>query len=111
MASKRDSTAMVRAELADRLERLKALSARRSSADFASSLAAMRTLASAHGLMPVVWLSQALERAVAESGQGTPRSFPSELYLGRLGDAIGCERMDERASEAMLASVAVRLCA
>jgi hypothetical protein len=30
------------------------------------------------------------------------------LYLDRLYDAIGCERLDDQASEAMIASVSVR---
>jgi hypothetical protein len=55
----------------------------------------------------VVRVAEALERAVAED-RG---ACPSALYLGRLQDAIGCERMEESASEAMLASVSVRLCA
>ena len=63
-------------------------------------------LAAAYGLIPVVRLAEALERAVFESmGAHCPRA----LYLGRLRDAIGCERLDEQASQAMLASISVRL--
>jgi hypothetical protein len=46
-----------------------------------------------------------MERAVKEQD----RSCPSSLYLDRLFDAIGCERLDEQASEAMIASVSIRL--
>ena len=67
----------------------------------------MKRLAAAYGLTPVVRVADALERAVAED-----RALAlAALYLGRLQDAIGCERMEESAAEAMLASVSVRLCA
>jgi hypothetical protein len=53
----------------------------------------------------VVRLAEALQRAAA----GEEGACPSSLYLHRLQDAIGCERLDEEASQAMLASVTVRL--
>jgi hypothetical protein len=59
----------------------------------------------------VVRLAEALERAIGESEGHDPRSCASALYLARLRDAIGCIRLDERASEALLASVSVRLSA
>jgi hypothetical protein len=55
----------------------------------------------------VVRVADALERAVAEDRGSCPRA----LYLARLQDAIGCERLEESAAEAMLASVSIRLCA
>lgn len=96
---------LVRAELCERLESLQALSLRLSSRDFTANVDAIRTLAAAYGLTPVVRLAEALERAVYESDGRCPRS----LYLGRLHDAIGCDRLDEQASQAILASVSVRL--
>lgn len=106
MAAEADGMMLVRAELCERLASLqtaKRLSAR----DFAESLAGLKRLAAAYGLTPVVRVADALERAVAEDGGGCTRA----LYLGRLQDAIGCERMEESAAEAMLASVSVRLSA
>ncbi|MGA9583050.1 MAG: hypothetical protein WBR13_13890 [Allosphingosinicella sp.] len=105
MAAEADGMMLVRAELCERLAGLqtaKRLSAR----DFAESLAGIKRLAAAYGLTPVVRVAEALERAVAEDRGGCPRA----LYLGRLQDAIGCERMEESAAETMLASVSVRLC-
>jgi hypothetical protein len=63
----------------------------------------IKRLAAAYGLSPVVRLSEALER---DARRG---DCPRSLYLDRLYDAIGCERLDEQASEAMIASVSVRL--
>jgi hypothetical protein len=97
---------LVRAELCERLaglQKAKRLSAR----DFAESVAGIRRLAAAYGLTPTVRLAEGLERALAENDGACPRA----LYLGRLQDAIGCERMEESAAEAILASVSIRLCA
>ncbi|HEX8511561.1 MAG TPA: hypothetical protein VF688_00480 [Allosphingosinicella sp.] len=98
---------LVRAELCERLASLQGAARGFSQRDFAESLSGIKVLAAAYGLTPVVRVAEALERAVAEDRGGCPRA----LYLGRLQDAIGCERMEESAAEAMLASVSVRLCA
>ena len=100
---------IVRADLCERLASLRALPGRRG-AEFRIRLAGIRGIAESYGLMPAVRLSDALERAVAESG-GDPRRCASDLYLARLEDAIGCETLDEMSSQALLASVSVRLSA
>ena len=107
-----DETAMalVRAELCDRLDSLSGLSRRASAGEFTGRVDAIRSLAAAYGLVPVVRLAEALERAVAEQGADI-RRCPTALYLARLQDAIGCEAADEKTSEALLASVSVRLSA
>ena len=101
-----DGMMLVRAELCERLASLQTAGRRLSPTDFGESVAAIKRLAAAYGLTPVVRVADALERAVAEDRVGCPRA----LYLGRLQDAIGCQRMEESASEAILASVSVRLC-
>jgi hypothetical protein len=99
---------VVRAELCDRLDRLRRLNGRHSHAHAKDSVEAIRVMAAAYGLKPVVRLAEALERAIAENpGSG----WPSTLYFDRIRDAIGCERMDEAASQAMIASVSVRMSA
>ena len=103
-----DAMMLVRAELCDRLETLRRLSARSKGRDFAESLDGIRRLAAAYGLDPVARLAGALERAVGECASQDPRHCPSALYLARIEDAIGCERLDDAASEAMIASVSVR---
>ena len=100
-----DGLMFVRAELCDRLESLQRSSKRQRSGAFNASIGGIRDLAAAYGLTPVVRLAEALERAVDEDKSGCPAS----LYLDRLYDAIGCQRFDEAASEAMIASVSVRL--
>ncbi|MFN3388949.1 MAG: hypothetical protein ACK40O_08445 [Allosphingosinicella sp.] len=108
MRIEQDAMMLVRADLCDRLASLRALSTRASSADFAARVDGIRRVAAAYGLEPVARLAEALERAVGESVGHDPRRCPTALYLSRLEDAIGCERLDEAASEAMLASVSVR---
>jgi hypothetical protein len=103
-----DAMMLVRSELCDRLETLRAMTRRISADDFALRVDAMRTLAAAYGLTPVVRLTEALERAVGASDRDL-RRCPTALYLARLQDAIGCDRLDDGASEALLASVSVRL--
>jgi hypothetical protein len=111
MRPESDAMMLVRAELCERLEALQALSRRLSTRDFTASVEGIRLLAAAYGLVPVVRLAEALERAVGESDRHDPKGCPMALYLSRLQDAIGCERLDEQASEAMLASINVRFCA
>lgn len=111
MREDRDSMLLVRADLCDRLESLQRLSARITAQEFNRNVDRLRLAAAAYGLTPVVRLAEALERAVTETGLRQARGCPVSLYLDRLGDAIGCERVDEQASQAMLASVSVRLSA
>ncbi len=95
---------LVRAELCERLEALRHYS-KRQQQDFTTSMRGIRQMAAAYGLDPVVRVAEAMERAMAEN----PQSQSARLYLDRLHDAIGCTRTDEAASEAMIASVSVRL--
>lgn len=103
-----DAMMLVRMELCDRLDTLQSTAQRLSADDFALRVDSMRTLAAAYGMTPVVRLTEALERAIGNSQRDLKRC-PVSLYLARLQDAIGCERLDEGASEALLASVSVRL--
>ena len=104
MRADQDAIMLVRADLCERLATIQALSKRLSARDFAENVEGLRRLAAAYGLTPVVRLAEALERAAAEGA-----ACPTALYLARLQDAIGCERLDEEASQALLASVSVRL--
>ncbi|MBV8685691.1 MAG: hypothetical protein JOZ90_12660 [Alphaproteobacteria bacterium] len=110
MRVEQDAMMLVRADLCERLDLLRALALRTSARDFNESVESLRRLAAAYGMAPVVALAEALERAVAEGGRRGHRDCPTALYLSRLQDAIGCERLDSAAGEAMLASVSVRLC-
>lgn len=107
MRCEHDGMMLVRADLCERLDALQRSAARMTVRDMIQKMAAIRTLASAYGLSPVVSLADAFERAV----RAEPRGCPAGLYFDRLRDAIGCERVDDRASETLLASVSVRLVA
>ncbi|HMC93084.1 MAG TPA: hypothetical protein VKI45_11545 [Allosphingosinicella sp.] len=100
-----DGMMLVRAELCERFATLQSSVARCRSRDVDAQAEGIRLLASAYGLTPVARLAEALARAARDAG-----ACPPSLYLARLKDAIGCERLDEDASQAMLASVSVRLC-
>ena len=73
------------------------------------ALFVLRSLAASYGLVTVVHLAEAIERTLGENlttrkvGQGVA------LYLDRLHDAIECDRVDDSVSQAMIASVSVRL--
>jgi len=107
MRPEADGMMLIRAELCERLASLQAMARRHSERDFTENVEGIKRLAAAYGLTPVVRVADALERAVAEDRGACPRA----LYLGRLHDAIGCERLEESAAEAMLASISIRLCA
>ena len=99
MRDERDAMMVVRAELCDRLDQLRGLWRRGSATEFDKRLEGMRLLADAYGLAPVARIAEALQ-----CSRG-----PAPLYFDRLRDAIRCDRVDEEAAQAMLASVSVRL--
>ena len=100
-----DGMNVVRAELCDRLDTLRDAGGRIDLRDLVKGLGSIRTIAAAYGMSPVVSLADAFERAI----RAQPRGCPAGLYFDRLRDAIGCERLDDAASESYLASVSVRL--
>lgn len=105
MRADHDGMALVRADLCDRLEALQQVAGRIAVRDLQQRIGALKTMAAAYGLVPVVCIAEALERAI----QAEPRHCPAGLYFERLKDAIGCESGDEAASEALLASLSIRL--
>lgn len=111
MRSDQDAMMLVRAELCDRLAAMQSFAARASLRDLASSIGTFRGIAATYGMTPVVRLAEALERAMAEDHVDHKATCPTALYLERLQDAIGCCGADEQASQAMIASVSVRLSA
>lgn len=100
-----DGMMLVKADLCDRLDALQCAAARLNVRELARGIGSIRTTASAYGLAPVVSLADAFGRAI----RAEPRGCPAALYLERLRDAIGCGRLDDDASNALLASVSVRL--
>ena len=111
MSVDRDAMNVVRAELCERLATMQAFAGRSSLRDLADSIGTFRTMAAAYGMTPVVRLTEALERAMAEDRSERAARCPTSLYLERLQDAIGCDCADEQTSQAMIASVSIRLSA
>ena len=72
MRAEIDGMLVVRAELCDRLDSLQRAAARISVRDFSQRLGAIRTMAAAYGLIPVVCLCDALDRAVARPAARLP---------------------------------------
>ena len=106
MRTEQDAMMLVRADLCERLEALRRIAAARPQRDCTEAIVGIRLLADAYGLMPVVRLAEALERAMQRTDSAG--TCQSALYVDRLYDAIGCERLDDAASEAMIASISVR---
>jgi hypothetical protein len=111
MRDERDAMMLVRAEMCERLSHMQSSAKSVSLRDLAESVGTLRNLASTYGMTPVVRLVEALERAMAQDRAEHATSCPTRLYLERLQDAIGCGAADEQASQAMIASVSVRLSA
>ena len=100
-----DGMMVVRAELCDRLDALQRAMSRATVRDLSQRIAPIRAMASAYGMIPVVCLCDAFDRAV----RAHPRGCPAGLYFDRLRDAVGCQAEAEAASEALLASISIRL--
>jgi hypothetical protein len=105
MRDETDGMLVVRAELSGQLDSLQQAMARANVRDFAQRIGAIRTMAAAYGMIPVVCLCDAFDRAV----RAHPRGCPAGLYFERLRDAVGCQAQGEEASEALLASISIRL--
>ena len=106
MRFEQEAMMVVRSQLCERLDALRQQGRRQSSGEFTESVIGIRRLAAAYGMHPVVRLAEAFENAMQrpEAAGQCQRS----LYVDRLYDAIGCQRVDDAASEAMIASVSVR---
>lgn len=103
MREDREAMMVVRAELCRRLEHLHGLSGRRGAREFDLRLEGIRALAAGYGLRPAASVAEALQASGIRPGCG------AAPYLERLRDAIGCERADDDAVQAMLASISLRL--
>ena len=100
-----DGMIVVRADLCDRLDQLQRAAARLTVPEFKSQIGPLPTHAQAYALIPVAPDPDAHSPAIVAE----PRGCPAGLYFDRLRDAIGCERLDAAAEQALLASVSIRL--
>lgn len=109
MRHEQDGLRLVKATLYERLRVLEELAGYARPRDFAQSLIALRKLAASYGLITVVHIAEATERTLGNNPTARRVGRGAALYLDRLYDAIGCDRIDDSVSEAMIASVSVRL--
>lgn len=108
MRGDEDGMVIIRAELCDRLDSLRAAAGKTNIRELVGGIATIRTLASAYGMIAVVCVADAFERAI----RAEPRFCPASLYIDRLRDAIGCGAAEaDDAGTRMLASIQVRLSA
>jgi hypothetical protein len=98
-----ETRAMVRAQLADRIDLLGRELAHLTPSRVAFAVDDIRREARGHRMDAVATLASGLERAMATTG-GTTVVIP---YLEAMGDALACD--SEAATAALLASVSVRL--
>jgi len=91
-------------DLAVRVARLDIMAAHVRPRDLATEVDAIRAVAEAAGVLPVVAVARALESALARGERGVIVSG----WISMLGEAAGCGRSDAAASNAFLAAGALR---
>lgn len=100
-----DTRAIVRAQLADRIDMLGREFSHLSQSRIAFAVDDIRRDARSAQLDTLAKLASGLERAMATSG-GTAVIMP---YLEAMGDALDCDSLPAAAQTSLLASVGVRL--
>ena len=100
-----DTKAVVRAQLADRIDMLGREFSHLSQSRIAFAVDDIRRDARSAQLETLATLASGLERAMATSG-GTAVIMP---YLEAMGDALDCDSLPAAAQASLLASVGVRL--
>ena len=104
---KSEAMKIVRAGLCERIDRLASLLPRASVPAVRRDLNDIGRTAGDYGMVPLLHIIRGMDRALSDGGwrgQVAARS-----YVEAMRDAAGCERTDEAAGEAYLASVNLRL--
>lgn len=105
MGIAKDALMLVQAQMCERIDFLAAEMSRLSLSRLAHEVDALRQIAEANGLVPVVEIAHRLESELAAScGALMVGSF-----LEAMRDAVGCEPLDERATRTYLAAINQRL--
>ena len=103
-----DQLLMIRAELGDLVEALRMTAYDANPLQFLMRLENIRETSAHHGLTAVAEIAATFEAALQRFGlQGNHAVCDS--FLGIMADAIGVAHLHPAASEALLASVAIRL--
>ena len=104
-----DQFLMIRAQLCDLVDALRMTSYDANPVQFLLRLEHIRAVARATGLCAVAEITATFEAALQRAGKGGGCMMMSDSFFGILDDAIGVSHLHPTASEALLASVAIRL--
>ncbi len=103
-----DQLLLIRAELGDLVDALRMTAYDASPLQFLMRLEHIREMAARHGLSAISEIAGTFEAALQRFGSGSSGTV-IDSFTGILSDAIGIAHLHPAASEAMLASIAIRL--
>jgi hypothetical protein len=103
-----DQLMLVRAELGELVEALRMTAYEANPLQFLMRLENIRETSARHGLTAVSEIAATFEAALQRFG-GKGGHAVTDSFLGIMSDAIGVAHLHPAASEALLASVAIRL--
>lgn len=105
MTAPTDGLLMIQSQLSQAVAALCAASPRMSDEAIARRMEAIERKAAEYGMTPLASVARAGRRAAAAPGYRTALA----RHLERMEDAIGCQPVDEAATAAIMASIALRL--
>jgi len=105
MGIAKDALMQVQAQLCERIDRLVSDLPQLTVSHLAHEVDELRQIAGSHGLTPVVEIAHRLESELATSRGG----LMVASFLETMRDAVGCERLDDAATQAYLAAINQRL--
>jgi hypothetical protein len=109
MKQDHDQFLMIRAQLGDLLDTLRMTSYDANPVQFLMRLEHIREVARRTGLGAVAEITATFEAALQRAGSRGGCAMVTDSFFGILDDAIGVAHLHPTASEALLASVAIRL--
>ena len=101
-----DQMLLIRAELGELVEALRLTAYDANPLQFLMRLEHVRETSARHGLTAIAEIAATFEAALQRFGNG---NAVVDSFIGILSDAIGIAHLHPAASEALLASVAIRL--
>ncbi len=104
-----DQTMLIKAQLGDLLDSLRSTMFDANPVQFLLRLEHLREQAAFHGMGAIAEIASTFERALQSASQRGGVSMVTDNFIAILDDAIGVSHIHPNASEALLASVALRL--
>jgi len=105
MTAPADGLLIIQSQLSQAVAALYASAPRMSDAAVARRMEAIERKAVEYGMIPLAKVARAGRRAAGVAGYRTALA----RHLERMDDAIGCQPLDEAATAAIMASIALRL--